>query len=63
MLGKIKRIWTDLSENRLNSCNCITILHKNSGKLSTAPMENISPVRIWILLVNGEALQLNGLRK
>jgi hypothetical protein len=63
MLGKIKRIWTDLSENRLNSCKCITILHKNSGKLSTAPMESISPVRIWILLVNGEALQLNGLRK
>jgi hypothetical protein len=63
MLGKIKRIWTDLSENRLNACNCITIRHKNSGKLSTAPMESISPVRLWISLVDGEALQLNRLRK
>jgi hypothetical protein len=63
MLGKIKRIRADLSENRLNSGNFITILHKNSGKLSTAPLESISPIRLWILLVNGEALQLNGLRK
>jgi hypothetical protein len=62
-LGKIKRILADLSENRLNSGNFITILHKNSGKLSTAPLESISPVRLWILLVNGEALQLNELRK
>jgi hypothetical protein len=37
MLGKIKKIQADLSENRLNSGNFITILHKNSGKLSTAP--------------------------
>jgi hypothetical protein len=36
MLGKLKKIRTDLSENRLNSGNFITILHKNSGKLSTA---------------------------
>ena len=26
-----------LSENRLNSGNLITVLHKNSGKLSSAP--------------------------
>jgi hypothetical protein len=37
MLGKIKKIRADLSENRLNSGNFITILHINSGKLSTAP--------------------------
>jgi hypothetical protein len=43
----------DLSEIRLNSGNLIIILHKNSGKLSTAPhLESISPVRLWILLVN-----------
>jgi hypothetical protein len=36
MLGKIKKVQVDLSENRLNSGNFITILHKNSGKLSTA---------------------------
>jgi hypothetical protein len=35
MLGKIKKIRADLLENRLNSGNFITILHKNSGKLST----------------------------
>jgi hypothetical protein len=63
MLGKIKKIRADLSENRLNAGNFITILHKNSGKLSTAPLESIRPVRPWILLFNGEALQLNGLRK
>jgi hypothetical protein len=37
MLGKIKKIRADLSENRLNSGNFIIIIHKNSGKLSTAP--------------------------
>jgi hypothetical protein len=42
----IKKIWADLSENRLNSDNFITILHKNSGNLSTAPLERISPVRL-----------------
>jgi hypothetical protein len=47
MLGKIKKIRADLPENRLNSGNFITILHKNSGKLSTAPLESISPVRLW----------------
>ena len=35
--GKIKKIRVDLSENRLNSGNFITILHKKSDKLSTAP--------------------------
>jgi hypothetical protein len=35
-----------LSENRLNSGDFITILHKNSGKLSIAPLESISPVRL-----------------
>jgi hypothetical protein len=30
MLGKIKKIWADLSKNRLNSGNFITIIHKNS---------------------------------
>jgi hypothetical protein len=44
MLGKIKEIQAGLPENRLNSGNFITILHKNSGKLSTAPLESISPV-------------------
>ena len=47
MLGKIKNIRADLSENRLNSGNFITILHKNSGKLSTASLESISPVRLY----------------
>jgi hypothetical protein len=46
MLRKIKKIRADSSENRLNSGNFITILHKNSGKLSTAPLESISPVRL-----------------
>ena len=30
----------------LNLGHFITILHKNSGKLSTAPPESISPVRL-----------------
>jgi hypothetical protein len=46
MLGKIKKIRADLSESRLNSDNFITIQHKNSGKLSTAPLESISPIRL-----------------
>ena len=46
MLGKIKKIRADISENRLNSGNFITILHKNSGKRSTAPLESIIPVRL-----------------
>jgi hypothetical protein len=33
LLGKIKKIRADLSENMLNSGYSITILHKNSGKL------------------------------
>jgi hypothetical protein len=37
MLGKIKKIRADLSENMLKSRYFITILHKNSGKLSTPP--------------------------
>jgi hypothetical protein len=37
MPEKIKKIPADLSENRLNLGNFITILHKNSGKLSIAP--------------------------
>jgi hypothetical protein len=36
-LGKIKKIRADLSENMLKSGYFITILRKNSGKLSTAP--------------------------
>jgi hypothetical protein len=36
-LGKIKKIRADFSENMLKSGYFITILHKNSGKLSTAP--------------------------
>jgi hypothetical protein len=48
MLGKIKKIRADLLENRLNSGNFITILHKNSGKLSTAPLESIIPVRLCL---------------
>jgi hypothetical protein len=42
MLRKIKKIRADSSENRLNSGNFITILHKNSGKLSTAPPRKAS---------------------
>jgi hypothetical protein len=37
MIGKIKNIWADLSENILNSGYFSTILPKNLGKLSTAP--------------------------
>jgi hypothetical protein len=33
------------------------------GQTFICPLKSISPVRLWILLVNGEALQLNGLRK
>jgi hypothetical protein len=47
MLEKIKKIRADLSEKRLNSGNFITILHNNLGKLSTAPLESISPVCLW----------------
>ena len=36
MLGKIRKIQADLSENMLNAGYFIAILHKNSGKLSTA---------------------------
>jgi hypothetical protein len=43
---KTKKIRADISENRLNSGNFITILHKNSGKRSTAPLESIIPVRL-----------------
>jgi hypothetical protein len=48
ILGKIRKIRADLSENMLNSGYLITILHKNSGNLSTAPTppESISPVRL-----------------
>jgi hypothetical protein len=50
-LGKIKKIRADLSENMLKSGHFITILHKNSGKLSTAPSpENISPVLLCLLM-------------
>jgi hypothetical protein len=37
MLGKIKNIRADLTENMLNSGYFITILHKNLGKLSNVP--------------------------
>jgi hypothetical protein len=43
MLGKIKKIRADLSENTLKSGYFITILHKNSGKLSTAPWKASAP--------------------
>jgi hypothetical protein len=43
---KNQEISGDKSENKLNSSNFITILHKNSGKLSTALLESISPVRL-----------------
>jgi hypothetical protein len=46
---KTMEIGADLSENRLNSGNFITILsHKNSGKLSTppSPPESICHVRL-----------------
>ena len=45
---KIKKIRADLSENRLNSGDFVTILHKISGKLSTHPLESISPVRLYV---------------
>jgi hypothetical protein len=49
MLGQIKKIRADLSENMLKSGYFITILNKNSVKLSTPPPppENISPVLLW----------------
>jgi hypothetical protein len=37
MLGKIKKIQADLSENRLNSGGFITILHKNSANFQLPP--------------------------
>ena len=37
MLGKIKKIRTDLSENRLNSGNFITILHKIRAETFNCP--------------------------
>jgi hypothetical protein len=43
MLGKIKKIRADLSENTLKSGYFIAILHKNSGKLSTPPRKTSSP--------------------
>ena len=37
LLGKMKTIWADLSENSLKSGNFIKILQTNLGKLSTTP--------------------------
>jgi hypothetical protein len=37
MLGKIKKIWADLSENMKSRLYFITILHQNLGKFSIAP--------------------------
>jgi hypothetical protein len=45
MLEKIKKIRADLSENKLNSGNFIAILHKNLGKLSSAPPLHLPPIR------------------
>jgi hypothetical protein len=50
-LGKIKKIRTDLSENMLKSGHFITILHNNSGKLSTAPPRKHQPRSP--MLING----------
>ena len=53
MLGKIKKIRADFSENMLNSGYFITIVHKNSSNLLTAPSpESISPVSLcqWVIL-------------
>ena len=38
LLGKMKTIRADLSENSLKSGNFIKILHTNLGKLSTASL-------------------------
>jgi hypothetical protein len=35
MLGKIKKMWADLSEKILNLGHFVTILHTYSGKIST----------------------------
>jgi hypothetical protein len=43
MLGQIKKIRADLSENMLKSGYFITILNKNSVKLSTPPRKTSVP--------------------
>jgi energy-converting hydrogenase Eha subunit C len=48
MLGKIKKIQADLSENMLKSGYFITILHKDLTKLSTALLENISSILLCL---------------
>jgi hypothetical protein len=65
MLGKIKKIRADLSENRLNSGNLITILHndKNSGKLSTAPPGKHQPCTPMDFTCQWGSSAVNGLRK
>jgi hypothetical protein len=52
MLGKITKIRADLSENMLKSGYFITILHKNSGKLSTAPPRKTSVPFSYVVLEN-----------
>ena len=42
-LGKIMKIWADFSENMLKSGYFITIIRKNSGKLSSAPQKTSAP--------------------
>ena len=37
------KIWADLSENMLKSGYFITIIRKNSGKLSSAPQKTSAP--------------------
>jgi hypothetical protein len=40
MVGEIKKNQADLAENMLKSGYFITILHKNSGKLSAVVLES-----------------------
>jgi hypothetical protein len=54
-IGKIKNIRADLSENMLKSGYFITILHKNSGKLSTPPPPRKHQPRSPMLLVVSKA--------
>jgi hypothetical protein len=38
MLGKMKKMWANISQNTLSFGNFISIFDKNSGKRSSAPL-------------------------
>ena len=49
VLGKINRIRANISQITLNFGHFISIVDKNSGKLSSGPPEGIRPVRLCSL--------------